>query len=279
MSFIDLKNIVKKYGDFIALKNLHITIDEGEIVSILGANGAGKSTTIKILCGLLKPTQGSLNIDNKDYESSAEKIKKMIGYVPEESAMYMDISVRDYLLFFGRLYGIKDAKTIGLMRHYFKELDLKRVENKRISELSKGMRRKVLITRALIHDPKIMIFDEPASGLDPQVARTILEFIKKMKQEGKTIIFSSHNLGHVQQIAERVIIIKEGNKISDTSLEELLKHQEEIFIITYNDNGVQKTIEKRDLSSLMQEIKDHDKIISIEKKMPSLEEIYLQIMN
>lgn len=268
MSVISLKNVNKFYEKTHAVKDMNISIDKQEIVAVLGSNGAGKSTTIKMICGLLKPTSGKIMLFGKDFSSDAQYIRQHIGYMPEESATYFDVSVTEYLLFFSRLLGIKDDVAKVTINKYADLLDI-HAENKQLGELSKGMRRKVLIIRSLLNDPDVLIYDEPASGLDPQTAQIILTTLLKLKKEGKTIIFSSHHLDHVKKISDRIIIIKDGEKVADASIEELsLKHKKE-YIITTTKGKTKVTLKE------LQKIEKDEEILDIIAPESNLEDIYL----
>lgn len=278
MDIIKIKDIRKEYGKTVALKKINLGVESGSIVSILGSNGAGKSTLIKLLCGLLKPTSGSLSIDGLQYSESPDSIKKKLGYVPEESAMYLDVTVMDYLIFFARIYKIEHKKALAIIKDYAARLELEDAFDKRLSELSKGMRRKVLMIRSLINDPSVLIFDEPASGLDPQTSHTILSFMEELKAKGKTIFFSSHNLGHVEQIAERIIILKDGEIIADMPLEKLLKTRKKRFCIKkkYGSKIVKKSVTLAEVKELLK--KSPGSILDLKSKGDSLEDIYLALI-
>jgi ABC-2 type transport system ATP-binding protein len=247
MSIISLTNINKFYDKTHAVKNMNIDIQKQEIVAVLGSNGAGKSTTIKMICGLLKPSSGKLVLFDKSFEHDAQYIRRHIGYMPEESATYLDVSVTEYLLFFSRLLGIKDIIAKKTITKYANLLDI-HADKKQLGELSKGMRRKVLIIRSLLNDPDLLIYDEPASGLDPQSAQVILDTMIKLKKEGKTIIFSSHHLDHVKKISDRIIIIKDGEKVADAPINEIMTKHEKKYIITTAKG--KKTVSLKELQKM-----------------------------
>jgi ABC-2 type transport system ATP-binding protein len=244
MTIISAKNLVKDYDTFQAVKGISFDIEKTEIVAILGSNGAGKSSTIKMLCGLTKPTHGVLKLFDRPFDTHADFIRQRIGYVPEESALYEDLRVEDYLMFFASLYKVPSDIARARIRTHLQALDLK-TDNKQIGQLSKGMKRKVLIIRSLIQDPDLLIYDEPASGLDPQTAQFILQFMLQLKEQGKTILFSSHNLRHVEKVATRVIVIHKGQKIFDGTPIELKKTVKPQYEATVLENGelVKKIVE------------------------------------
>lgn len=268
MSLIELKQINKYYDQKHAVKNISLNIEKQEIVAVLGSNGAGKSTTIKMICGLLKPTSGDLHIFGKTYEKDSNYIRKHIGYMPEESATYLDVSVMEYLLFFSRLLDIKDDEAKRTINKYADLLDI-HAEKMQLGELSKGMRRKVLIIRSLLNDPDLLIYDEPASGLDPQTSQIILDTLLKLKSKGKTIIFSSHNLEHVRKISDRIIIIKEGIKVADESKENLQINHKKTYVVSTKEG--KKTVSLKELQALIKKGEVED----IRAPESSLEDIYL----
>ncbi|HLP79733.1 MAG TPA: ABC transporter ATP-binding protein, partial [Acidobacteriota bacterium] len=191
--------------------------------------------------------------------------------------LYEDIGVLEYLEFFAALYKIPSLIAKERINKGLKQLDLP-VENKLISQLSKGMKRKVLIVRSLLHDPKILIYDEPASGLDPQTSAFILTFMQQLSAQGKTIIFSSHNLSHVQKIAQRVIIVHKGKIASDTTVQQLTKTQEQSFVVTYaqNDTVHKVTYNMQQLKQLLERT-DID-ILEITTQQISLEDAFFSIV-
>jgi ABC-2 type transport system ATP-binding protein len=202
MHIIEAQNLKKRYDGFSAVADVSFNIRQGEIFALLGPNGAGKTTILKILCGLIKPSSGSIkvNVQHKD-------IRSVIGYMPEESALYDSMHVSEYLRFFADLFNVAGAvaeKSIAQL------LDFLRLEDKAIGELSKGMRRKVLLARSLINDPQILIYDEPASGLDPVIAQGLLEHILKLKDQGKTVVLSAHDLTQVEEISDTLLILNKG---------------------------------------------------------------------
>jgi len=213
---IKIENLYKVYENRTALNNLNLHINEGELFGLIGPNGAGKTTLIKILCGLIKPTSGNVFIGGFDLNHETE-IKKIIGYLPEGPHLYEDMIVKDYLNFFSEIY---DRKT----KTDFKILDSLGIGDRkesRISTLSKGTKRKIEIARALINDPKILIFDEPTSGLDPITSRFIRDFMKELSKQGKTVFMATHYLHEAENLCHRVGILNEGKLIETGKIDDL----------------------------------------------------------
>ncbi|RXE57103.1 ABC transporter ATPase [Methanoculleus taiwanensis] len=217
---IRARTLVKYYNDFPALDGVGFDLAESNIFGVIGHNGAGKTTLLKILAGLITPTSGTLDVDGIDVIRRPIDLKQRLGYLPEESRLYETMTVDAYLSFFGEIYGL-DAKTIRTRRDELLSSLALDAEGKKLGELSKGMKRKVAIARSLIHDPSLLIYDEPTSGLDPMTSRFVIEYIKNLRAEGKTIIFSGHNLYQVEEICDAVMILRRGKTVAQGSMDEL----------------------------------------------------------
>lgn len=215
---IEVRNLLKKYGDQKAVNNISFSVSRGEIVGFLGPNGAGKSTTMKIITGYLVPTAGEAIVCGLPVSENPLAIKKKIGYLPELNALYHDMYVREYLGFIAEIHGVTDCKKA--IENVISLTGLKTESNKKIGELSKGYKQRVGLAAALIHDPEVLILDEPTSGLDPNQIIEIREVIKKYGQH-KTVLFSSHILQEVEAMCDRVIIIHKGELVADDKLSRL----------------------------------------------------------
>ncbi len=276
MTVFSLANVTKYYEHFLAVSDLSFAVESSQIIALLGSNGAGKSTTIKMLCGLSKPSAGEISVFDKKFSKSATEIKKGIGYLPEESALYEDVTVMQYLLFFGSLYGLSKPVIVRRAHTLLHELDLDAGE-KLIAELSKGMKRKVLIARSLLHDPQLLIYDEPASGLDPQTSAFILTFMQELQRKGKTIIFSSHNLVHVEKIAQRVIIIHKGKMAFDGTVKELTTKKHASYTVTYRDDAGHEHTGAHTLAQIQEIAKKHE-MLEIVSHQPSVEDAFFSLI-
>lgn len=218
---IEVKNITKKYGYNVAVSNISFILKRGEIVGYLGPNGAGKSTTVKMLVGLLKPSNGKIIYNGREINEDIIKYKEIIGYVPEESEIYPHLSGYEYLQLVGRLRGMDD-KIIEKKSEPFIELfKLYNSMHFSISSYSKGMRQKILIIASLLHNPDILILDEPLSGLDVGSVMVFKALLKKLAKVGKIVLFSSHILEVVEGLCDRVIIIHKGKVLADDSVSNL----------------------------------------------------------
>jgi ABC-2 type transport system ATP-binding protein len=210
----------KEFNDFVALDGVSFDLPEAQILGVIGHNGAGKTTLLKIISSLIPPTAGELTVGGTDVLKDSLSLRKIMGYLPEESRLYESMTVPAYLMFFGEIYGLSHAEISQRMAELLTSLSLD-PNGKKIGELSKGMKRKVAIARSLLHDPQILIYDEPTSGLDPMTSRAIVEYLKGLRKEGKTILLSAHNLYQVEDICDRVMILRRGKEVACGSMHEL----------------------------------------------------------
>jgi len=217
---IEVQNIVKRYGPTVAVNNVSFKVDRGQILGFLGPNGAGKSTTLKILTCFIVADSGKVSIDGHDVLEESLEVRKRIGYLPENTPLYSDMRVIDYLEFVARLRCIPPAQKKERFDKVIQVTGIERMLKKSIGHLSKGYKQRVGLAMAMIHDPPILIMDEPTSGLDPHQIIEIRELIRQLGKT-KTIVFSSHILQEISAICTRVIIIKEGRVIADGSLDDL----------------------------------------------------------
>ncbi|ADL52489.1 ABC transporter ATP-binding protein [Clostridium cellulovorans] len=219
MKMIEIKKLYKDYGNHIAVDNIDLKVHKGEIFGLLGPNGAGKSTTIAMICGLLKKTSGEII-----YEEETNKIKKWkenIGIVPQDFAIYWDLTAEENISFFCSLYGFKGQELKDRTNRTLEFVGLTEVRNKKTSEFSGGMKRRLNIACAIAHSPKLIIMDEPTVGIDPQSRNHILDSVVKLRDEGATIIYTSHYMQEVDDICDRIAIIDKGHIIAEGTSEEL----------------------------------------------------------
>ena len=219
MGIIETKDLTKYYGGVTGIKDLNLSVHEGEILGFIGPNGAGKSTTIRILMSLIYPSSGSATIFGKDVIQYGPEIKREIGYMPSEVFYYENMRVKELLEYSASFYKKDCSKRIKEISGLLK-LDLA----KKIDELSFGNKKKVGIVQGLLHDPELIILDEPTGGLDPLIQKNFFELIREESRAGKTVFFSSHILSEVQKICDRVAIIKDGELINIESMENLIQN-------------------------------------------------------
>lgn len=243
---IEVKNLLKEYGEQRAVDHISFKINKGEIVGFLGPNGAGKSTTMKIITGYLQQTGGEAFVCGINVAEQPLETKKKIGYLPELNALYYDMYVREYLDFVASVHNIENAKQ--KIEQVIELTGLSVESKKKIGQLSKGYKQRVGLAAALIHDPEVLILDEPTSGLDPNQIIEIREVIKKQGQN-KTVLFSSHILQEVEAICDRVIIINKGQIVADDKLSNLQKTNKDSHIVIVHFKEV---IDKDQLAGMKQ---------------------------
>jgi ABC-2 type transport system ATP-binding protein len=221
LKLINAKNLTKSFDDFIAVDNIDLDVSRGEVVGFLGPNGAGKSTTMKMLTGFLEPDSGSIEICNVDIKKDPLRAKGFIGYLPEGAPTYSDMEVCDFLSFIGQMRGLDNKKLLSSrLSDMADQINLKEVWNRPIETLSKGFKRRVGIAQALIHDPDILILDEPTDGLDPNQKHEMRSLIKNISKN-KAIVISTHILEEVEAVCSRAIIIADGKLLANEKPENL----------------------------------------------------------
>jgi len=218
---ISIRNLYKSYGSKEVLKGINLDIYPGQVIGYIGPNGAGKSTTVKILCGLLSDFEGEVTIKGMDIRKDTLKIKGLIGYVPELAELYDVLTPTEFLNFMGALYNMKPEVTAERMERILTALGLQSNLNKRMDTFSKGMKQKVLIASGLLHNPEIIILDEPLSGLDANSVIIIKELISRLAKEGKTIFYCSHMMDIVEKVSEKIVLIDQGVIVANGSFAEL----------------------------------------------------------
>jgi len=223
IKLIEAKNLKKSFGDFIAVDDIDLSVERGEVIGFLGPNGAGKSTTMKMLTGFLEPDEGEIFIDGIDLKSKPLEAKQAIGYLPEGSPSYSDMEVSDFLSFVGKMRGLDNNELLETrLSDMAEQINLKEVWHKPIETLSKGFKRRVGIAQALIHDPDILILDEPTDGLDPNQKYEMRNLIKKISSN-KAIVISTHILEEVEAVCSRTVIIANGKILANETTQNLTK--------------------------------------------------------
>jgi ABC-2 type transport system ATP-binding protein len=301
---LSINNLTKKFGDLTAVDNISLGIYEGEIYGLLGPNGAGKSTTINVLSGLLSMDKGTVEILGKDISKHSNEVKRNIGIVPQDLAIYEDLTAYENVNFFASLYGLKGSELKDKVNQALEFVGLSDRAKKYPSEFSGGMKRRLNIACAIAHRPKLIIMDEPTVGIDPQSRNHILQSVKKLNSLGCTIIYTSHYMEEVEEICTRIGIIDHGKVIAEGSKEELkaiitdkntvsitvdslsnLREEEirnigGVFSIEINDNVIKVNSSK--------EVSNLDKLIiyftskgigikNVESSVPDLETVFLTL--
>ncbi len=253
---IEVKNVTKKYGSFVAVDDISFTINDGEVVGFLGPNGAGKSTTMNMITGYIEQTEGNIIVDGFDTIKKSKKAKKEIGYMPEGVPLYTDLTVKEFVTYMAELRKVDRKTKKENVQKVLKETGLDQMQNKLIKNLSRGQKQRVSLAGTLVADPKILILDEPTVGLDPKQITEIRSLIKNLGKK-HTVILSSHILSEVSQICDRVIIINKGKIVAIDTPENLEKK-------VSDNNIVYVTVEDKE-----------NKIDGIKEKITGIKEIKL----
>ncbi len=220
---IETAGLTKYYGNLAAVVNLNLRIEEGDIFGFIGPNGAGKTTTMRILATLLEPTRGTASIDGLDVRRKGKEVRKRVGYMPDFMGVYDDLKVFEYLEFFAAAFGIDRRKRKAIVDGVLELTDLESKRAATVDSLSRGMQQRLSLARVLTHDPKALILDEPASGLDPRARIEIRELLRELKKMGKTIMISSHILSELEEICDHVGIIEHGRLVFSGTMEDIRK--------------------------------------------------------
>ncbi|MCK5211468.1 ATP-binding cassette domain-containing protein [Candidatus Parcubacteria bacterium] len=262
---IEINNLTKKFGSNVVLDDISFSVKKGEILGFLGPNGAGKTTTMKIITSFWTPTKGTIKIDGVDVMADSMATRKKIGYLPETVPLYDDMRVYEYLKFVAEIRGIDKNRIKERMANVVNSCGLKQVIRKPIEELSKGFRQRVGLAQAIMHEPDILILDEPTTGLDPNQIADIRDLIKKIGEE-KTIIFSTHILSEVSATCDRAIIINNGKIVAEGSPENLVREAGGKEIVYIKVKGPRDAI--------LEKFKEMDNIESVEYKDKEAENIF-----
>jgi len=241
---IEINNLTKRYGDFLAVDDISFNVEKGKILGFLGPNGAGKTTTMRIITGFMPPSEGNVTISGYDVLDEPLLTKNKIGYLPETPPLYLDMTVSEYLNFAGLLKQVPNQKIKAAVDNACSKVDINDVKNKVIKALSKGYKQRVGLAQAIIHDPEVLILDEPTIGLDPIQIREVRDLIKSLAGN-HTIVLSTHILPEVDMTCDEVVIIKKGKIIAQDTPKNLSKKMnksslEEIFIDLISESGLEK---------------------------------------
>ena len=226
MTAIKVTNLRKCFLDEVAVNDISFAVPYGEITALLGSNGAGKSTTLNIIAGIMLPTSGSVEIAGLTFDNSYKKIKNKLGYLTSDMAMYESFSVYESLKILAELKNYNKAKTQNRIEELAHEFELDEIMDKHYSELSSGQKQRALISVSVLHDPEILIFDEVTASLDILVSKRIMDYLIKEKKRGKAILFSTHILSEVEYLSDRILMIEKGRLVRETNYEELMRETE-----------------------------------------------------
>lgn len=286
---IELNNVTKSFGSVVAVKNISFEVARGEIFGYLGPNGAGKTTTIRLLLGILKPDSGKIKLWGE--ETGNKNILYKVGALLDQNGLYSKLSAYENLRYFGEIYGMKKNVTEERMHELLEKMDLVDRAKEPVKNLSKGMRRKLAIARALLHNPELLILDEPASGLDPEAQVMIRNTLADLGKEGKTVFLSSHNLADVEKIATKIGIIRDGTLRFLERIENI-KKTSAVRIKVDDVEKAKKVIKAEELKEkgwlrVYGELSEIIPVLSnagvrieeVEKEERTLEDLYLEVVN
>lgn len=290
---LKVDNITKYYGDFLAVDHLSFEVNEGEIFGLLGVNGAGKTTTFRMIIGLLPPTSGKITLDDKpiDYNITDE-----IGFLTEERSLLTKMTVKEQCIYYGTLKGMKEKDILNKLDELLKKFKIEEYKDKKIKELSKGNQQKIQFITAIINDPKLLILDEPFSGLDPFNVEMFKSQIKEMAEKGSIIIFSSHRMEHVELFCKKLVVLKNGKTVLSGNLKDIkqkyrkkniivsgdidaskIKQIEGVLSVTLDNLDYQIKINNENIASKVFEIVSKGKnITKFSVEEPSLNEIFIE---
>ena len=299
----NMKNVVKRYGDMIALDHLNLDVVEGEILGLLGPNGAGKTTAIRILCGLLNANSGDTTVFGQRQNINNLQVRRDMGLVTQEITVFTDLSAAENLRYFGGLYGLRGAELNANVKEMLEFVGLSDRAKQRPGKFSGGMQRRLNIACALVHKPKLVIMDEPTVGIDPQSRNHILESVKKLAENGTTVVYTSHYMEEVEAICDRVSIMDAGRIITEGTLEELvgrIQHEQKVrmtvvhptdeltsalraiagvkdVVVNGKDYLIISTVESGNVNRIMEIAGRHGGVTSFSEDKPDLENVFLTL--
>lgn len=297
MNVIEVHNVVKRFGDFTAADNISFNVGKDRIFGLIGPNGAGKTTTIRMITNVFMPDEGEIKLFG---EKINPKVQNSIGYLPEERGLYKKLKVIEQLSYFGQLKGLTEKDAVSRGKVWLGKLDASDWENKKIEELSKGMQQKVQFISTILHDPRLLILDEPFSGFDPINAELLKSIITDLKKQGTTIILSTHIMEQAEQMCDDICLINKGKKVLDGSIREIKGSTgRDTIIIDYDGddsfinelsglkiiNRTNNFVEFRFDSKLMnprqilEKAMEKAEIFKFEVKEPSLREIFIDVVS
>jgi ABC-2 type transport system ATP-binding protein len=251
---IDTENLTRKFGNLTAVENLNLHVEEGEVFGFLGPNGAGKTTTVRMLCCLISKTSGSAKVGGYEIGNKEDslKIRKIIGLVPDNVGLSEHLSAYDNLDFYGKIYDYSDSQRKESIKRFLEMLGIWEKRNALAGTLSKGMKQKLAIARALIHEPEILFMDEPTANLDPESAKTVRDFILELKKEKRTIFLNTHNLDEAQRICDRIAILNTKLRVTGTpeELEEAVRGKKTVIVLEQVNDKIMGALKKLPLKNL-----------------------------
>ena len=277
MQVIQIKDVCKAFDQRQVLNNISLSVEEGEIFGLLGPSGAGKTTLIKMLIGLLSATSGNIAILGKELDKKIDESFPSFGMVLDNDGLYDRLNCYDNLELYARIYSISDRKKV--INDLLEKVGLIESSKKSVSNLSKGMRQRLSFARAILHSPKIVFLDEPTSGLDPATTLQIHSMMKTLKESGTTIFLTTHNMNEAQKMCDHLALLNEGNIVEEGTPEDIcLHHRKKCEVNIEMTNGEKYMVDSHDLLTVLQTVLDtNNKIRSIHSNEPNLEEVFIEL--
>jgi ABC-2 type transport system ATP-binding protein len=292
---LEIKNVSKNYSTQRAVDNISFSLDEGKIFGLLGPNGAGKSSLLRMITGITQPDSGTIKVNDEDF--ILDKHSQLIGYMPEERGLYKKMKIGEHALYLGQLKGLSRSEANAASNYWFKKLDMETWTNKKVEDLSKGMSQKLQFVITVMHNPKLLILDEPFSGLDPVNAEIIKQEIFALAKQGSTIIFSTHRMEQVEEICDKIVLINKGKNILEGNVAQIKQDfKTNTFSLISNDAieannffSIENKIENNYNIKLASGISPNEAlqycitnnvaIGGFQEKLPSLNEIFIELVN
>ena len=277
MQVIQIKDVCKAFDQRQVLNNISLSVEEGEIFGLLGPSGAGKTTLIKMLIGLLSATSGNIAILGKELDKKIDESFPSFGMVLDNDGLYDRLNCYDNLELYARIYSISNRKKV--INDLLEKVGLIESSKKSVSNLSKGMRQRLSFARAILHSPKIVFLDEPTSGLDPATTLQIYSMMKMLKESGTTIFLTTHNMNEAQKMCDHLALLNEGNIVEEGTPEDIcLHHRKKCEVNIEMTNGEKYMVDSHDLLTVLQTVLDtNNKIRSIHSNEPNLEEVFIEL--
>lgn len=276
---IQIEALSKKYGAFTAVENLSFDLNKGETLGLLGTNGAGKTTTIKMLTGQLLPSSGAVSVFGIDPSKEPKKVHNLIGYIPDKQSVYDELPVFENIDYFRRLHGLPKSRTNELIAL----LNLEEKRKVKLKKLSRGLRQRVLIARSIVHQPQLLILDEPTTGLDPSSANDILVLLEGLKEQGVSILITTHLMNEVERLCDEVVFLDHGKKIAEgTPFELKMKYKKNTLQYVHKNNGAIVREESEVSETAFDHLKALHKtndLVHVQSHSPSLDEVFIRIVN
>ncbi len=300
---IEAVNLAKQFGDFTAVSDISLHVKKGEVLALLGPNGAGKTTTVRMLSAILKPTQGYARIAGYDTVTQATQVRRLIGVLTEFPGLYSRMTAMDYLRFFGELQGMSYAAIDERAESLMRQFELWDAHKRQVGKYSKGMKQKLTLVRAMLHDPQVLFLDEPTSAMDPQSAKLVRDALAQLRQEHRTLILCTHNLTEAELLADNIAVVRQGQIIVQGTPQELKRQllghpmmeirltssvnglvgylQERVQVVAHGENWVRYSVaDPREFNPTLLNELTHQKLslVTLSEVPQSLEDVYLNIV-